>query len=140
MLDFSHDDYYAHSGSWPDIQDSIFLHHLDTASEALGVTLSGRGAVTSDLPGVNCLAACTTQWDQGTAVVLTATPATGERFVHWTGGCTGNGECVVGLGEPVSVTAVFGPATVPLAISTRARAVVACSPRCSRTVRGRQAA
>ncbi len=52
VLDFNHDDYYAHGGSWDDIQDSIFLRHLNTPQVALGVALSGRGVVTSDLPGV----------------------------------------------------------------------------------------
>jgi hypothetical protein len=134
VLDFNHDDYYAHSGSWPDIQDAIFLHHLDAPLEALGVTLAGRGTVTSDLPGVNCLTSCTTQWDQGTAVVLTATPATGARFVHWTGSCSGSSDCVVGLSQAVTVTAMFGPATVSLAISTRGKGAVSCSPSCSKTV------
>ena len=58
VLDFNHDDYYAHSGSWPDIQDTVFLHHLNTPEEALGVSVSGRGLVTSDLPGVDCTASC----------------------------------------------------------------------------------
>ena len=48
-----------------DIQDSIFLDHEDTPEEALGLTISGVGSVTSDLPGVACTASCTTQRDQG---------------------------------------------------------------------------
>jgi hypothetical protein len=30
VLDFGHDDYYAHSGPWWDVQDSPFLEHLDS--------------------------------------------------------------------------------------------------------------
>jgi hypothetical protein len=30
VLDGGHDDYYGHSGSWPDIQDSLFLERLDS--------------------------------------------------------------------------------------------------------------
>jgi hypothetical protein len=37
VLDYNHDDYYGHSGSWPDIQDSLFLHRLDTPEEALAI-------------------------------------------------------------------------------------------------------
>ena len=30
VLDGGHDDYYGHSGSWPDVQDSFFLERLDS--------------------------------------------------------------------------------------------------------------
>ena len=30
VLDSGHDDYYAHAGSWPDVQDSLFLERLDS--------------------------------------------------------------------------------------------------------------
>ena len=30
MLDSGRDDYYGHSGSWPDVQDSLFLERLDS--------------------------------------------------------------------------------------------------------------
>ena len=43
VLDFNHDDYYAHSGSWIDIQDTIFLHRLDVPQVPLAVALSGAG-------------------------------------------------------------------------------------------------
>ena len=132
VLDFNHDDYYAHSGPQNDMQDSIFLHHLNTPEEALGVTITGAGYVTSDLPGVVCNAACTTQWDQGTTVTLAATPAAASRFVHWTGTCTGSSDCVVDLSKAAAVNAVFGPATIPVVVSTSGKGRVACSPSCSK--------
>jgi len=133
VLDYNHDDYYAHNGSWPDLQDSIFLHHLNTPEVALGLTLSGTGQVTSDLPGVSCEASCSTQWDQGTKVTLAATPANTSRFIRWSGGCVGAAPyCAVKLSQAVSATAVFGSLTVPVKVSMTGRGIVACSPTCSR--------
>src|SRR5262249_19021561 len=99
FLDFNHDDYYGHSASWPDIQDALWLRHLDAPQEALNVTFSGAGTVTSDLPGLVCSAACTTQWDQGSSVSLSATPSSGERFIRWSGACSGNGVCPLKLDQ-----------------------------------------
>ena len=42
VLDFNHDDYYAHTGNWDDIQDSIFLHHLDVPQVELRVGSRAR--------------------------------------------------------------------------------------------------
>jgi hypothetical protein len=134
VLDYNHDDYYAHSGSWPDIQDSIFLQHLNAPQVPLGVTLSGAGQVTSDLPGVNCTSSCTTQWDQGTAVTLAATPGDSTRFVHWAGGCVGKADCQLNLAQAASVTAVFGPLRIPVRISTSGKGNVTCAPKkCAKT-------
>ncbi len=132
LLDYNHDDYYAHSGTWPDIQDAIFLQHLNTPEVALGLTLSGPGLVTSDLPGVACEASCTTQWDQGTVVTLFASPANTSRFLHWTGGCVGPADCVLTLSQATSVSAVFGPMTIPVTVSTSGKGAVACTPKCSK--------
>ena len=41
VLDYNHDDYYGHSGSWPDIQDSLWLHLLGLPSQPLTVSFSG---------------------------------------------------------------------------------------------------
>ena len=88
VLDVNHDDYYGHSGSWDDIQDSAWLEHLDAPKVPLSVAFAGAGEIQSDLPGVDCTSTCTTQWDSGTLVALTALPAKSDRFVHWTGACT----------------------------------------------------
>lgn len=135
VLDFNHDDYYGHSGSWPDIQDSLFLRHLDTSEEQLSVAFAGAGTVVSDVPGVDCSAACATQWDQSSTLTLTAKPAPGDRFVGWRGGCKGVGGCFVTLTAPLSATAVFGPLRIPVRVSVAGRGRVACSPRCSHAFR-----
>jgi Divergent InlB B-repeat domain len=133
VLDYGHDDYYAHDGSWPDIQDSVFLRHLDTPQVALSLLLSGPGRVQSDLPGIDCTSSCTTQWDQGSAVTLTATPQAGSRFVHWAGSCFGRADCHVGLGQAASTTAVFGPTAISVRVRTAGKGHVVCTPACSRS-------
>jgi uncharacterized protein (DUF779 family) len=69
-------------------------------------------------------------------LTLAAAPADTARFIRWTGGCVGTAPapyCAVDLGQAVSVTAVFGPLTVPVRISASGRGIVACSPRCSKS-------
>jgi Divergent InlB B-repeat domain len=131
VLDLNRDDYYGHSGTWPDIQDSPWLHRLDLPEEALGVTLNGAGEVKSDLPGVDCTATCTTQWDQGYAVTLTAQPTATTRFVRWSGSCRGSLPCPVKLDQPAAVTALYGPLRVPVRVSVTGKGAVRCTPRCT---------
>jgi hypothetical protein len=135
-LDYNHDDYYGHPGSWPDIQDSLWLHRLDVPEEALHLLLSGGGQVVSDLPGVACTSSCTTQWDQGAAVLLVASPASGQRFVRWGGACGGNGTCSLTINQPATAKAVFGPLRIPLQVTTAGRGSVSCTPRCTKLFPG----
>ena len=77
---------------------------------ALAVTRagSGSGSVASTPAGIDCGADCTEDYDHGTAVTLTATPAVGSTFLGWTGGgCTGTADCVVTLTAVTTVTATF---------------------------------
>jgi hypothetical protein len=122
VLDFGHDDYYAHSGTWWDVQDSPWLRHLDGASYALQVSVGTGGAtVTSDLPGVSCapVAACTSTWDAGAQVTLSAEPAPGYLFAHWTGGCIGaDTYCQLEIGANTAVSAVFEKVLAVAAFTT----------------------
>jgi Divergent InlB B-repeat domain len=136
VLDYNHDDYYGHSGSWPDVQDSLWLHRLDVPEVALGVAFSGVGRITSDLPGVDCAATCTTEWDQGAIVTLNAEPAATDRFVHWSGSCKGAGPCALTLAAPAAATAVFGPLRIPLRLSTAGKGKIKCTPTCGKTFPG----
>jgi hypothetical protein len=135
-LDYNHDDYYGHPGSWVDIQDSLWLHRLDVPEESVRVLLSGSGQVESDLPGLVCTASCTTQWDQGAVITLIASPASGERFVRWSGACTGDGTCALDVKQSTTATAVFGPLRIPVQVKTAGRGSVACTPQCAKTFRG----
>src|SRR5436309_10754987 len=89
VLDFGHDDYYAHSGSWFDVQDSPWLTHVGAPQYDLAVSFTGRGqgTVTSELPGISCPGDCSIGWEQGSHVVLQAAAAPGSRFLHWNGAC-----------------------------------------------------
>jgi len=134
ILDVGHDDYYAHSGGWSDLQDSLWLRHLNAPQLPVSVAMAGAGTVTSREPGIACGGPCTTQWDQGAFVTLTAKPGAGERFVRWTGACIGPSDCALQVNEAESVTAVFGPGRVAFAVSTTGRGTVRCTPVCARTV------
>ncbi len=133
VLDYNHDDYYAHSGSWPDIQDSIWMHLLNVPAVPLALTITGSGGAYSDLPGLVCIATCTTQWDQGTTVQLSAVPNRGSRFIGWTGACAGPDVCSLDLKAAAAATAVFGPARISVKATTAGRGTVYCAPRCSST-------
>jgi Divergent InlB B-repeat domain len=140
VLDFNHDDYYGHSGTWIDIQDSRWLHVLATPQASLTVGLTGGpGSVQSDLPGVDCTATCTTRWDQGTTVDLIALPGDASRFVGWQGaGCSGTADCVLSLSSAQAVTAVFGPLRVAFRKSVAGKGRIACAPACGSTIEAGQ--
>jgi Divergent InlB B-repeat domain len=106
-LDAGHDDYYAHSGAWWDLQDSAWLAHIGSQF-ALTVTVggSGKGTVSSASPGISCPASCSATFDPGTQVELSATPGDHTRFVGWSGGCTAD-PCVVTMSSAQTVVAKF---------------------------------
>jgi hypothetical protein len=134
VLDFNHDDYYGHSGSWDDIQDSAWLHLLAAPIVPLSVKIAGPGSVNSVVPGAACAATCTTQWDGGSQTGLLAQAAHGKRFVGWSGACTGTADCNVTLSSAVSVTATFGPTRVPVFLGKTGKGTVTCFPKCSKTL------
>ena len=96
VLDAGRDDYYGHAGGWPDLQDSLWLR-LVSQQIRLTLAIAGRGSVESDVPGVDCTASCGTDWDAGSMVALEPLAANGQRFVRWSGACTGSDRCEVKL-------------------------------------------
>src|SRR5262249_7320415 len=68
---------------------------------------TGGGSVPSSPPGITCGAACSATLAFGTNVTLPPTPASGARFDHWGGDCTGTGPCTVSLTQARSVSATF---------------------------------
>lgn len=139
-LDVGHDDYYGHSGSWLDVQDSLWLQ-LVSQQIRLAVVITGRGSVRSNVPGVSCGVTCATDWDAGSVVTLEPLPAAGQRLVRWSGACSGSERCVVTLDAARSVTAFFAPERfgLVLAVSGRGKVTGAGLPcaaaRCARQAR-----
>jgi Divergent InlB B-repeat domain len=144
ILDAGRDDYYAHSGSWWDVQDSVWLAHLNAPPRRVSVTVAGPAAgssVTSSPPGVACPPRCATDFDSDMPIALSAAPADGVRFVGWAGDCSGS-ECAVPLGRPASITARFAAIRWLInvrvrgrgRVTSRPRGVVACPGRCRGTI------
>ncbi len=81
---------------------------------ALTVTKNGTGtgAVSSNPVGIDCGITCTTNFNDGSSVTLTATPANGSVFAGWTGACSGTGTCTVTMSAIRAITATFNTAPV----------------------------
>jgi beta-glucanase (GH16 family) len=78
-------------------------------SYTLSVTRAGAGTgtVTSNPGGINCGSTCSASYASGTAVTLSAAPASGSTFGGWSGACVGTGTCVTTMTAARSVTATF---------------------------------
>ncbi|HEY2848516.1 MAG TPA: hypothetical protein VGI97_01465, partial [Gemmatimonadaceae bacterium] len=82
---------------------------------------TGSGTVTSSPAGINCGSACAANFDAGTIVTLTASPAAGSSFSGWSGGgCSGTGTCAVTVTAATSVTSTFAltPTQFHLTVAT----------------------
>src|SRR5204863_178643 len=85
---------------------AIFM--LKRFTLTVSMTGIGKGTVTSSPAGINCGAACKSDFVIGTAVTLTATPATLSVFTGWTGCDSSNGStCTVTMGANKAVSANF---------------------------------
>ena len=84
------------------------------AEAPLTVTADGPGRVTSSPEGIDCgpVDSCTSSFETGTAVRLTASPEEGAVFVRWMGPCSASGPvCDVDLGEGAAIVAQFASAS-----------------------------
>lgn len=74
-------------------------------------SLASGGTVTSAPAGITCNTTCTStsaNFNGGTSVVLTASPAAGYKFTGWSNGCAGTAStCTVVMTAAKSVTATF---------------------------------
>jgi uncharacterized repeat protein (TIGR02543 family) len=134
LLDVGRDDYYG-TGNSRDIRPSGFLVHLDLAQFPFSLGIMGNGpgegGVDADLPGIECTDSCTSTWESGTTFTLTETPATGMRFVGWSGACSGASPvCTVTMDAAKTVTATFAPevSSYVLRASVKGRGRVTSSP------------
>jgi Ca2+-binding RTX toxin-like protein len=91
-----------------DAQASYAARYPARFTLTVSKTGSGGGSVSSSAAGIDCGGDCTQDYDQATAVTLSATPATGSTFTGWSGsGCSGTGTCQVSMSAARSVTATF---------------------------------
>ncbi len=146
-------DHFAVSWQGPGMQQTIiggnFISPFATTpgtSYPLTVTKSGTGSgtVTSSTGGIACGATCgPVNIASGTAVTLTAAPASGSTFGGWGGACTGTGSCIVTMTAARSVTATFnGPSGFALTVTksgtgtgtvTSSTGGISCGSTCSAT-------
>jgi uncharacterized protein (DUF2141 family) len=85
----------------------------------LTVTKSGTGSgtVTSIPTGINCGADCSEAYNQGTSVILTATPDSGSTFTGWSGACSGVGTCTLNMTSDKAATAAFAQQQYTLTVT-----------------------
>jgi phospholipase C len=88
---------------------------------------SGKGTVSSNPAGIDCGPTCSGMFSSGTAISLSATPASGSTFTGWSGACTGSGPCKVTLDSNATVTANFVVEPV-LSVTVGGNGAVTSSP------------
>ena len=126
MLDVGRDDYYAHEGTWWDVQDSSWLVHLPFRS--LSVLVFGPGSVSSAPSVIDCPGTCTATLESDFAVTLTAHPASGAEFYGWSRGCSGEKECRLTMTEDLTTLATFGAPRPVLRVHVVGKGRVTSSP------------
>lgn len=132
QLDVGHDDYYAHSGSWWDVQDSSWLTHLPLYPFSLTVT--GNGTLIARPGGNARIAACNSGCsnvpiDNGTQISVIAVPKPGYRFAGWSGACGGkSAACMVAVNAETSATAAFVKAALRVTVAVSGKGRVSSSP------------
>ncbi len=101
---------------------------------ALTVSVTGIGTVTSNPAGIICPSTCSANFVNGTSVTLTATPPSGWAFAGWSGACSGSGNCVVTMNSTQSVSAMFKQTTATLLSSSPNSSTVGQSVTLTATV------
>jgi hypothetical protein len=82
----------------------------------LTVTLAGggTGSVHDTNFNISCPSDCSAAFDQGSQVVLVASPNNGSTFMGWSGaGCSGTQSCIVTMNAAENVTATFAVTPPP---------------------------
>jgi DNA-binding beta-propeller fold protein YncE len=101
-------------------------------SFSLSVAKTGEGAVTSAPAGIDCGTECAAEFSEGTKVTLTATPASGWKFVEWSAGaCAGSkvATCEVRTNEELAAHAEFEESSlVSLAVVKNGEGTIVSTP------------
>jgi hypothetical protein len=78
-----------------------------STGNALSVSVTGNGTVTSAPSGISCGSTCNASFANRTQVTLTATAASGSVFTGWNGACSGTDQCIVVMNSAQNVSATF---------------------------------
>lgn len=95
------------AGSGCSSAGSITPTAVPVTTYTLSVSKSGLGTVSGS--GISCGSDCSETYTDGTAVSLSASPATGSGYAFdgWSGDCSGAGSCSLTMNSGKSVTANF---------------------------------
>ncbi|WP_193192752.1 InlB B-repeat-containing protein [Microbulbifer taiwanensis] len=75
---------------------------------SLAASVEGSGSIVSSPKGINCGAVCSADFEASAVITLTATPAAGSRFSHWSkDSCGSHSICEVTLSSHADISAVF---------------------------------
>ncbi len=99
---------FENIGPRPNLKEAI-AQLMETFPKLFTLTVNkagaGSGTVTSNPVAINCGTTCSTEFNEGTSVMLTAVATSGSTFAGWTGGgCRGTGICTVNTEAAVTVT------------------------------------
>jgi predicted outer membrane repeat protein len=84
------------------------LEQAAAVTYTLSASISGNGSVSAD--GINCSSDCSETFNEGTEVTLTANPAAGWSFSHWSGDLSGSANpTTITMDSDKSITATFTP-------------------------------
>jgi hypothetical protein len=87
---------------------------VEDNSITVSVSISGQGQVTSAPAGIDCPGTCSADFaDQGSNIILTASPGLGWYFTGWSGACSGTQSCSLPRNSHQAVTAGFAFGPVP---------------------------
>ncbi len=80
---------------------------FNLANYSLTATVNGSGSGNVTGGGMSCPGVCSANHTYGSAVQLSANPASGSTFAGWSDACSGTGGCTVYMSTNKSVTATF---------------------------------
>jgi hypothetical protein len=97
---------------------AVTAYYVSGYSLTVVNTGTGTGTVTSSPSGIDCGATCSTGYDSGAGVTLTATPNANSTFIGWNGGgCSGTATCQVTMNSAQTVVAIFNLTNAPPAFA-----------------------
>jgi hypothetical protein len=143
-LDYNRDDYYGHSGSWWDVQDSNWLTHLPQRSVTLEIAGSGTLLLRLDNALIPCENGCAGVLVDDGSLIVAGVPSSGWQVTGWSGSCTTTlPTCEIASPGDVRATVTFTriPVRVRVAVVGKGRVTsspsgIACTNTCSRSFAG----